>query len=147
MIIATDYDNNKEGLSLSNPVELPSLEEIQQMDRKRLEAIELLEISNSHVKCQRCGNAIPLGPKYIRSFKNDRIGVLERRIIWLEEHYHYTEDDEEIKAIKAEVADLQAEDAEYDILRSLPLYSTEITRFKFVCGDCFSKLYARRPNC
>jgi hypothetical protein len=38
-----------------------SLEEIEEMDRRRLQAIESLEISDfdHSVKCQRCGIAIP----------------------------------------------------------------------------------------
>jgi hypothetical protein len=94
---------------LSNPKPLPSLKKIEQMEQQRQQAIDALEISGNSVKCQRCGSAIPLGPKYIKAFCNDRIGILERRIIWLEKHDKYTRD-EEIKAIKAELAELQEED-------------------------------------
>jgi hypothetical protein len=45
---------------LSNPIEIPSLEEIEAMDRKRSQVIEALEISNDSVKCQKCGNSVPL---------------------------------------------------------------------------------------
>jgi hypothetical protein len=34
-------------------LELPSLEEIQEIDRQRLQAIEALQISKCYVKCQR----------------------------------------------------------------------------------------------
>src|SRR5919199_1365342 len=44
----------------SDPFEIPSLEEIQEIDRQRLQAIQALEISNDSVKCQKCGIAIPL---------------------------------------------------------------------------------------
>jgi hypothetical protein len=43
-------------------VELPSLEEIEEMDKQRSKAIESLEISDDggHVKCQGCGNLQPI---------------------------------------------------------------------------------------
>lgn len=44
-------------------VELPSIEEIEEMDRLRQQAIEALEISVSasgqYVKCQKCNIAVP----------------------------------------------------------------------------------------
>jgi hypothetical protein len=41
------------------PHYIPSLEKIEQMEKKRSQAIEALEISDHHVKCQRCGVAVP----------------------------------------------------------------------------------------
>jgi hypothetical protein len=125
---------------LNSPFELPSLDEIEQMDRQRSQAIEALEISNSHVKCQRCHTFVPIVGKLTKAFSNDRIGILERRIKWLEEHYHHTRD-EDIKALKTEIAELQEEDAKYDKLRSLPLYSCRITGFKLVCSKCYDNVY------
>jgi hypothetical protein len=43
--------------------------------------------------------------------------------------------------LKQELADLLEEDAKYDKLRSLPLYSCKITGFKFACSKCYDKIY------
>jgi hypothetical protein len=37
--------------------------------------------------------------------------------------------------------DLLEEDAKYDKLRSLLLYSSRITSWKFVCSKCYDKVY------
>ena len=47
-------------VTLNDPFELPSLEEIQEMDSQRSQAIQDLEISNDSVKCQQCGTAVPM---------------------------------------------------------------------------------------
>jgi hypothetical protein len=72
---------------LNDPFELPSLEEIEQMDRQRSQAIESLEITDHSVKCQRCGNAVPIIGKMTRT-NNDRIAVLQKRIKWIENYSH-----------------------------------------------------------
>jgi hypothetical protein len=64
---------------LNDPFELPSLEEIEQMDRQRSQAIESLQITDNSVKCQRYGNAVPIVGKLART-GNDRIAVLQKRI-------------------------------------------------------------------
>jgi len=69
--------------------------------------------------------------------------MLQKRIEWIQ-NYSYgnnTSRDDDLKALKQEVAELLEEDHKYDILRSLPLYSTKITGYKYVCGDYFSKRY------
>jgi hypothetical protein len=45
---------------LNDPFELPSLKDIEQMEKQRLQAIESLEIFDHSVKCQRCGTAVPI---------------------------------------------------------------------------------------
>ena len=74
---------------MSNPIELPSLEEINEMDRQRLQAIEALEISedSSSVKCQKCGNAVPIVGKLMR--KSSRITALQTHLMWAEQHHRY----------------------------------------------------------
>ncbi|MFL6316449.1 MAG: hypothetical protein ACJ71K_00650 [Nitrososphaeraceae archaeon] len=52
--------------SLNDPFELPSLEEIQEMDKQRSQAIESLEMSGNSVKCWRCGIAVPIVGKLTR---------------------------------------------------------------------------------
>jgi hypothetical protein len=71
---------------LNDPFELPSLEEIQEMERQRSQAIESLQIfdSDHSVKCQRCGDAVPIiVGKMTKPPKSNRIDVLEkRRVEW-----------------------------------------------------------------
>jgi hypothetical protein len=124
---------------LNDPFELPSLEEIEQMDRQRSHAIESLEIFDHSVKCQKCGIAVPIVGKLSRPC-NDRVIILQRRIKWMENYYHGVNKDD-LKQLKQEVADLLEEDAKADKLRSLPLYSCRITGWKFVCSKCYDKVY------
>jgi hypothetical protein len=57
------------------------------MDRQRSQAIQALDIFDYSVKCQRCGNAVPIVGKLTKA-NNDRIGILQNRIKWIEEHYY-----------------------------------------------------------
>jgi hypothetical protein len=69
---------------------------------------------------------------------------LQKQIRWIEDHSHGISSNNaiaEVKQIKAELAELLEEDAKYDKLRSLPLYSCRITGFKFVCSKCYDKVY------
>jgi hypothetical protein len=100
---------------MSNPIELPSLEEIEQTERQRSQAIEALEISDGNVKCQRCQTSVPIGRKLTSHVHNDRIDSLQRRIKWIEDHHDYFSSprtrDEDLKELKQELVDLQAEDS------------------------------------
>jgi adenine-specific DNA methylase len=125
---------------LNDPFELPSLEEIKEMDRQRSQAIESLQIIDNSVKCQRCGIAIPIVGKLTRT-KNDRIAILQRRIKWLNNYSHGNIRSDDVKRLKQEVAELLAEDAKADKLRRLPLYSCKITGFRFVCCRCYDTAY------
>jgi len=133
---------------LNDPFELPSLEEIQEMERQRLQAIESLQISESgnSVKCQRCGFAVPIVDK-LSSPCNDRTVILQRQIKLMENYRRggygnaNASKDEDLKALRQELSDLMEEDAKYDKLRSLPLYSCRITGWKFVCSKCYDKVY------
>ena len=130
---------------MNDAFELPSLEEIEQMERQRSQAIESLEIFDHSVKCQRCGNAVPIVGKLNRPH-NDRVVILQRRIKWIENYRrggNSTSKNEDLKALKQELAELLEEDAKYDKLRSLPLYSCKITGWKFVCSKCYDKVYNR----
>jgi hypothetical protein len=129
---------------LNDPFVLPSIEEIVEMERLMSQAIDTLEISDDSVKCQRCGNPVPIVGKLSRPH-NDRIAILQKRIKWIENYSRgnvnrpsYTN---EVKELKQELAGLLAEDAKADKLRSLPLYSCKITGFKFVCSKCYDKVY------
>jgi DNA repair exonuclease SbcCD ATPase subunit len=129
---------------LNDPFELPSLEDIQEMDRQRSHAIESLEIYDHSVKCQKCGNAVPIAGKLSRPH-NDRIAILQKRIKWIENYSHGNVNRpsyiNEVKALKQELADLLEEDAKADKLISLPLYSCRIDGWKFVCSKCYDKAY------
>lgn len=113
---------------MSDTFELPSLEQIQQMEMKRSQAIEALEISDNSVNCQKCRNAIPMminNNNANSRAKSKRIVTLQTRIKWIEGHYYPSirnNKNEEIKILKAELADLLKADAEYDKLRNIPLY-------------------------
>jgi DNA repair exonuclease SbcCD ATPase subunit len=130
---------------LNDPFELPSLEEIEEMDRQKSQAKESLEIFDHSVKCQRCGIAVPIVGKLTKSTKSNRIAVLEKRIKWLENYRRgnnrSSSYNNNVKQLKQELADLLEEDAKDDKLRSLPLYSCRITDFKFVCSGCYDKVY------
>ena len=138
-------------ITLNDSFELPSLEQIEEMEKQRMQAIKSLEISNDSdsVKCQKCNAYIPIIGKLPRLHSN-RIAVLERRIEWLEERhphrYHGNNNDNNngngvVVQLKQEVAELLSEDAKRDKLRSLPLYSCRITGWKFVCSACYDKVY------
>jgi hypothetical protein len=125
---------------LNDPFELPSLEEIEEMDRQKSQAIESLEIFDHSVKCQKCGIVVPIVGKLTKP-KSNRIEILEKRIKWLENYRRGNTDDDDVKQLKQELAELLAEDAKADKLRCLPLYSCRITGFKFVCSKCYDKVY------
>ncbi len=132
---------------MNNELELPSLEEIEAMEKQQSQAFEALEISDSSVKCQRCGNAVPLlVPMKTRS-KNDRIAFLQRQLNRIENYYSHigrTSYDNEVTQIKQELAELLEAEAKADTLRRLPLHSSKISGWRYVCGTCFDRLYARR---
>jgi hypothetical protein len=72
---------------LNDPFELASLEEIIQMERQRLQAIESLDIFDHSVKCQGCGIALPIvGNGKLPTPYRNRITMLKHRIEWLESH-------------------------------------------------------------
>jgi hypothetical protein len=57
------------------------LQEIEEMDRQKSQAIESLEIFDHSVKCQRCGTAVPIVGKLPRPYSNG-IAILQKRIKW-----------------------------------------------------------------
>jgi hypothetical protein len=128
--------------ALNDPFELPSLEQIEKMEKQRSQAIESLQITDNSVKCQKCGMAIPIVGRLPRPH-NDRAVILQRRIEWIE-HYrrgNNTTKDDDLRVLRQELAELLEEDAKNDKLRCLPLYSCRITGWKFVCSKCYDKVY------
>jgi hypothetical protein len=129
-------------VTLNDPFELPSLEEIQEMENKRSQAIESLQISSDSVKCQKCGLDIAIIGKLTKPTKSsNRIAILEKRIKWLENYSHGNNRSDDVKHLKQELTELLAEEAKADKLRSLPLHSCRITGWKFVCSKCYDKVY------
>ena len=95
---------------MNDPFELPSLEEIEEMDRQRSQAIESLEICDHSVKCQKCGMAVPIvvGGGGLTRPHGNRITLLEHRIKWIETHPMLGKDSvNSIKQLKQELAAFQ----------------------------------------
>jgi hypothetical protein len=68
---------------LNDPFVLPSLEQIEQMEKQRSQAIESLGISNGLVKCQKCGDTVPLLRTSTKP-RSNRIDALQKRVKWIE---------------------------------------------------------------
>ena len=136
----------------NNAIELPSLEEIEQMDKQQQNALESLEISitdyekTSYVKCQKCGRRIAMFQKLPRSHSvSNRITVLEKRIKQDEirnSHYRINNNDyNDIMGSKQELADLLKEEDKNEFVTRLPLYSSRMTGYKWICSECWDKAY------
>jgi hypothetical protein len=128
--------------------ELPSLEEIEEMDIQRSRAIESLEISededgNSNsktVKYQRCNNDVPIVAKSSNSgprpYCNGRAATLQKRIKWMENYYHSVNINiNDLNALRQELAEILEQDAK---LINLEIYHCiavgSLTGWKFVCS-------------
>ena len=136
----------------NNAIELPSIEEVEQMDKQQQNALESLEISitdyekTSYVKCQKCGRRIAMFQKSPRSYSvSNRITVLEKQIKQDEiRNNHYPNNDNEYNDImesKQELADLLKEEEKNDLVTRLPLYSSRMTGYKWICSGCWDKAY------
>ena len=140
----------------NNAVEIPSLEEIEQMDKQQ-NALESLEISitdyekTSYVKCQKCGTRIAMFQKSHRSYTvSNRITVLEKQIRQDEirnSHYLINNNDyNDIMGSKQELADLLKEEDKNEFVTRLPLYSSRMTGYKWICSECWDKAYRSLHN-
>ena len=103
-------------------------------------AIETLEISDGHVKCQACGTLKPIikdDTKLIDSDESKRIHRLRAIIKQIErQHIGGISASKE----KAELAELLELEKKNDIFRRLPLYSSSVTRW--FCSTCYDKAYS-----
>ncbi len=114
------------------------------MEQQQAKATELLEISDGFVKCQGCGSLKPLfPPDWPLSVTGGR---LAHRIAALKSTIHYGEKYHVLGSCrkeKEELRDLLKEQAakQNDILRRLPLYSTPLSNYKWICLTCHDKLY------
>jgi len=119
---------------------MPSIEQIEQMERQRSQALDAVEILDSghSVKCQRCGVAVPIVGKMSRP-KNDDVVKLQTCVKWMEKHPHIC-NKEDLEATKRELAKMLKEEATYEKLRSIPL---QYWRGKYCCGRCLDKLIVR----
>ena len=141
----------------NNAIELPSIEEVEQMDEQQQNALESLEISitdyekTSYVKCQKCGRRIAMFQKSPRSHSvSNRITLLEKRIKQDEirnSHYHISNNNyNDIMESKQELADLLKEEDKNDLVTRLPLYSSRMTGYKWICSECWDKAYRSLHN-
>ena len=124
-------------------VELPSLEEIAEMDKQREYATDSLEISDdsTQVKCQNCGLTVPIVGGLTRPHSYQRVVALKKRIRWIEEHSHNSSTaDNSIKTLKQELAALLKKERKRDILRRLPLHSSRMTGYRWVCSKCWDEI-------
>ena len=80
---------------MNDQIELPSLQEIEQMERQRSQAIEALEISSSHVKYQRCHTSMDLKHHKIR------VNAISPGLIDTPIFDSLAQTEEEVKQIKA----------------------------------------------
>jgi DNA-directed RNA polymerase subunit RPC12/RpoP len=154
--VANRKDNDNKN-TFSNPIELPSMQIADAADIQKEQAFQALEYSSDadgqyqYVKCQYCSKNIRIVGKLQTPKKpSERIGVLQKRIKWLEyqlshNSYYYNNGKasaaREIKQAKEELQRLQAEDAKYDKFRSLPLYSSKCTGHRFFCSSCWEQAY------
>ena len=134
--------------SMNNPITLPSVEEIDRMEHLQQVAFKALEVSDGFVKCQKCGCLQPLHKESERPI-NNRINLLEQQIKRVESlHSRYKVPDGDynktMKELKEELASLLKVEEKNNLLRRLHLYSSRITRFRYVCGSCYDKIYRRR---
>jgi hypothetical protein len=131
----------------SSEIELPSIEQIERIESIQKRNLESLEISDNTVRCQKCGNAVPMTPNNTPKFerKGRRICSLRHRIMWVEKH-NFGNKTENLKQLKQEYAELLQEDEKADRVRNLNLFSCKITKFLFVCSSCFDKLSKRQKN-
>lgn len=135
--------------------EVPSIEDIEAVERLRLQAEQSLEISNGFVKCQGCGRSLKLFPTHTTKTTNVRIERMENRLKRIalqrrhkERYYtgsrpvsHIENDTKEEIELKQALAAQRENDAKAEQLRRIPLYSSPVSDYKFVCSRCFQKLY------
>jgi Zn-dependent metalloprotease len=128
-----------------NQFPLPSLEEIERMEKKRSKAIESVEILDSgsgqqYVKCQKCHNTVPIVGK-LCAVKTDEIVRIENRIKRIEK-YPYGNNATKENNLRMEREKLAQEEEKArhlatDKRRNIPLH---YWRGRFVCGVCMDKL-------
>ena len=124
-----------------NYVELPSMEQIVEIEKQQSNAKESLEISDGHVKCQACGILQPIitdNTKLIDSNGSRRVHQLRATIKRIE-RYHIN--GISAKKEKQELDELLEEQRKKDLLRRIPLYSTPVTDHRWVCSSCYDKAY------
>jgi hypothetical protein len=129
--------------------ELPSLEQVEEMDRLRSSYIESLEFDSeqkNNVKCQGCGSLCPVIKQNERNKlevsepRRDRIYYLQK-LIEQAEKYHLDGIDGCKDEKEEELKSLLDYERQEELLRRLPLYSNRMTGFRFLCSTCYDKIY------
>jgi DNA polymerase III delta prime subunit len=125
-------------------VEIPSLEEIEEMDRLKQKATESLEIDfeKNTVRCQNCNSLQPVMQKESSLSGGDRyrIDILRRRIEYIKKQ-HPANYRLECKKEEEELQQLLEARKKNEILKCIPLHSSRMSDFKFLCGPCYDGLY------
>jgi hypothetical protein len=125
--------------------ELPSLEEIADMEQQQARFIAALEIDHDkqQVRCQGCGDWKPIehgneshmvAPRYQSRIEKLRIKIKKMQQYNFGNRLECIQEEEELRQ-------LLEEQQCTDILRRIPLYSSSITGYRFLCSICFDKLY------
>jgi hypothetical protein len=141
---STGFHRDSFGLD-HNHIELPSMEEVDAIEKQRSRATESLEISDGFCKCQGCGSLKPLlsdNAKLVRSTESKQIHRL-RAIIKRIEKYNFG-GDISTKDQRQELSQLLEEEKKKDVFRRLPLYSSSATRYFFYCSKCYDTAYSLR---
>jgi hypothetical protein len=141
---STGFHRDSFGLDHDH-IELPSMEQIAEIEKQQSDAKESLEISDGHARCQGCGSLKPLlsdNTKLVRSTESKQIHRL-RAIIKQIEKYNFG-GDISTKDQRQELSQLLEEEKKKDVFRRLPLYSSSATRYKWFCSSCYDRAYSLR---
>lgn len=119
-------------------IELPPMEEVLDIERQQSKAIESLEVTDGHVKCQKCGALKPIIKDDSKLINSDekRIHRLRTKIKQIErQHIGGVSAASE----KAELAALLEQQRKNDIFHRLPLYSSVTTGYRWFCSNCYDR--------
>lgn len=129
-----------------NWIELPSISEIDEIEKQRQKAIDSLEIFDNQVKCQGCQElkAIIKDDSMLISAANSRRIAYLKSTIKQIERFHIPArgyPNHVAKKEREELANLLKEEEQQkrDIVRRLPLYSSKISGYRFLCSKCYDE--------
>jgi hypothetical protein len=122
-------------------VSLEQATKMQDLEQQALQSLQVLEDGQS-AKCQKCGAIVRREVKKNQLpepiARGSRVETLTYRLGWLQRN---TPNSAEIKTTKEELEDLQHKDAKRAHIRGLPLFQGFITRYQFVCINCYAHCY------
>ena len=135
------------GIGMGEAIELPSMEEILEIENKQSRAREALEISSDglFVKCQCCGSLKAMATKPVITTEPKRIHKLRMTIERIEQYRSIGFDGVsavDTRRYKEELAALLEQERKSEIFHKLPLLSSPITEHRYFCSDCYNKTYS-----